>query len=404
MCSKALAIVTVTLLLAAGAAASSVDFLYNFGSQSGDGYYPYAGVIADSKGNFYGTTYDGGANSSYGAVYELSPGKGGYTETTLYSFNAKPDGYYPYGALARDKSGNLYGATYYGGANGYGRVYELKKSGKIWKETVLYDFAGGTADGYYPQSQLVFDAKGNLYGTTTYGGAHSGGTVYQLQAQKSGKFKYNLLYSFAGGSTDGYYPQLGPLFVAKNGYFYGTTLYGGSSYNDGTVYELFNARGVWVEKVIYAFTGGKAGQYPYGGVTMNSKGVIFGATYNGGVSDYGAVYRLTQAKNKTWAHLTIYSFLGGTNDGAYPYAGLVLDQKGDIWGTTYQGGTSNGGILFELTPSGKTYKEKVIDIYANSGDGYYPHDTPYLDSKGHLFGTTTSGGTKGGGTVWEIIP
>ena len=404
MRDKVLAIVAVTLILAAGAWASTETVLYNFDSQSGDGYYPYAGMIADKAGNFYGTLYDGGANSSYGAVFELSHSSSGWTETTLYSFGAKPDGYYPFGGLVMDKAGNLYGATYYGGTYGYGAVYELKHSGSKWTESILYNFSGTNGDGYYPESQLVFDAKGNLYGTTVYGGAKGGGTVYQLKPAKGGKWTYGVIYSFAGGATDGYYPQYGALLVGKGGYFYGTTLYGGSSYNAGTVYELFEARGVWVEKVIYAFTAGRAGEYLYDGVTADSKGTLYGTTYQGGLNNYGVVYRLTQAKNKTWAHLTLWSFAAGDNDGSYPIGGVVLDTKGDIFGTTKQGGQSNAGTVFELKPSKGTYKETVLHFFGSSGDGYYPQDKPNLDSKGNVYGTTTNGGSKGGGIVFEVTP
>ncbi len=400
---KALVIVAVALILATGAWASTESVLYNFGSQSGDGFYPYAGLISDKSGNLYGTTYDGGANSSYGAVFELTPSGGGWTETVLYSFGAKPDGYYPYGGLVMDKSGNLYGATYYGGTYGYGAVYELKHSGGKWTESLLYSFSDANGDGANPLSQLVFDAKGNLYGTTQYGGKGYG-TAYQLKPSKSGKWTGSVIYSFAAGTTDGYYPEYGALLVGKGGYFYGTTLYGGSSYNAGTVYELFEARGVWVEKVIYAFTAGQAGEYPYSGVTMDSKGVLYGTTYQGGLYNYGVVYRLTQAKNKTWAHLTLYSFAAGANDGAYPYGGVTLNSKGDIFGTTYLGGQSNAGSVYELAPSKGAYKETVLHFFGSSGDGYYPHDSLFMNSKGQLFGTTTNGGSKGGGIVFEVTP
>jgi uncharacterized repeat protein (TIGR03803 family) len=403
MRNKTLASVVVTLILAASAWASTETVLYSFASQTGDGYYPYAGLIADKSGNYYGTTYDGGEHSSYGAVFELSPSGSGWTETTLYSFGAAPDGYYPYGGLVMDKTGNLYGATYYGGSSGYGIVYELKHSGSTWTEQILYNFTDTNGDGANPLSQLSFDAKGNLYGTTEHGGKGYG-TVYQLKPAKGGKWTESVLYAFAGGATDGYYPQLGALLVAKGGYFYGTTLYGGSSYNAGTVYELFEARGVWVEKVIYAFTGGKAGEYLYDGVAIDKNGTLYGTAYQGGANNYGAVYRLTQAKNKSWTHLTLYSFAAGADDGAYPYGGVTLDAKGDIFGTTYQGGQGNAGSVFELKPSKKAFKETVLYLFGGTGDGYYPHSTPILNSKGDVFGTTTNGGAKSGGIVFEITP
>jgi uncharacterized repeat protein (TIGR03803 family) len=279
----------------------------------------------------------------------------------------------------------------------------LKHSGGTWTEEILYNFTATNGDGAYALSQLTFDAKGNLYGTT-YAGGKGYGTIYQLKPSKSGKWTESVIYAFLGGTSDGYYPQEGALLLGKDGYFYGTTLYGGSSYNDGTVYELFEARGVWVEKPIYAFTGGKAGEYPYNGVAIDKSGVLYGTAYQGGANNYGVVYRLTEAKNKTWTHLTLYSFASGANDGAYPYGGVTLDTKGDIFGTTYQGGEDNAGSVFELTPVKKTYKETVLHLFGGSGDGYYPHSTPILNSKGDVFVTTTNGGSKGGGAIVEVTP
>ena len=401
---KTLASVAVTLILAASAWASTETVLYNFGSQTGDGYYPYAQMIVDKSGNYYGTTYDGGENSSYGSVYELSPnGSGGWTETILYSFAASPSGYYPYGGLVMDKTGNLYGATFYGGSSNYGTVYELKHSGSTWTEVTLYNFTNTNGDGANPLSQLVFDAKGNLYGTTQSGGKGYG-TIYQLKKSKSGKWTTSVIYAFLGGASDGYYPQYGPLLVGKDGYFYGTTLYGGSSYNAGTVYELFEARGVWVEKVIYAFTAGKAGEYPYDGLVIDKSGVLYGTTYQGGANNYGVVYKLTEAKNKTWTHLTLYSFAAGANDGAYPYGSVTVNAGGDIFGTTYQGGQANAGTVFELKPGKGGYKETILHFFGGTGDGYYPHGGLNLTSKGDLFGTTANGGAKSGGIIFEVVP
>jgi uncharacterized repeat protein (TIGR03803 family) len=405
MRGKALAIVAVTLILAAGAwAATSEKVLYNFYSQSGDGYYPYAGLISDKSGNFYGTTYEGGANSSYGAVFELSPSGSGWTEKVLYSFGASPDGYYPYAGLVMDKSGNLYGTTYYGGTSGYGTVYELKHSGSKWTEVQLYSFTDANGDGAYPLASLVFDAKGNLYGTTYAGGKSQYGTAFQLKPSKSGKWTETVLYSFSGGTTDGYYPEFGPLVVGKGGYFYGTTLYGGSNYNAGTVYELFEARGVWVEKVIYAFTGGRAGEYPYSGVTMDTAGALYGTAYQDGLNNYGVVYRLTEAKNKTWTHLTLYNFAGGTTDGAYPVAGVTVDTKGDLYGTTYYGGQSNEGTAYELKLTKGKYTQNVLHSFVGGADGAYPRGGVILNSKADVFGTTELGGSKSGGVIFEITP
>jgi uncharacterized repeat protein (TIGR03803 family) len=402
MRNKALAILAMTLVLATGAWASSETVLYNFFSQGGDGYYPYAGVVADKSGNLYGTTYSGGANPPYGAVFELTPSGNGWTETVLYSFSAvNNDGNRPYGGLVLDKSGNLYGTTYYGGAFGYGTVFELKRSGKTWKESVLYSFAAG-ADGAHPATGLVFDASGKLYGTTYQGGTSNRGTAFQLKLAKNGTWTETVMWSFAGGA-DGSNPLYGALIIGKGGYFYGTTYVGGGSYNLGTVYELFQARGVWVEKVIHSFTGGKQGAYPYGGVTLDPTGHLYGTTYQGGLNNYGIVYRLTLAKNKKWNESVLYSFAAGASDGAYPYASVTLDTKGNIYGTTYQGGQSNVGIVFELKHANGKYVESALHIFG-SGDGSNPRGGVIRNSKGQLLGTTSVGGTKNGGVVFEVTP
>ena len=398
---KALTIVAVALILATSAwAAVSESVLYSFLTQSGDGYYPYASLISDKSGNLYGTTYYGGANSYYGAVFELSPSGSGWNETVLYSFTGKPDGQAPYGSLVFDKAGNLYGTTYYGGVSNYGTVFELKHSGSSWKESVLYSFTGTNGDGAYPLAGLVFDAKGNLYGTT-YAGGKGYGTAFELKPSKSGKWTVATSYSFLAG-TDGAYPQYGALIAGKGGYFYGTTLSGGGTYNVGTVYELFLARGVLVEKPIFSFSGGNAGTYPYAGVALDAKGNLYGTTYQGGSANSGIAYRLN--KSKKWSESVLHSFTGGT-DGAYLYSAVALDAKDNVYGTTYQGGTSSVGTVFKLTLTNGKYKESVLYSFKNSGgDGLYPRAGVILDSKGNLYGTTLYGGIKNGGSVFEVTP
>ncbi len=213
MRGKALMIFAVALILVASAWAGTGSVLYSFASQTGDGFYPYSGMISDKSGNLYGTTYDGGVDSRYGAVFELSPSNGTWTETVLYSFTGtNGDGYRPVGPVVFDKKGNLYGTAEYGGAYGYGMVFELQQSGGTWTESVLYSFSA-KGDGAYPASGLVFDAKGNLYGTTYEGGTSNRGTAFQL-APKGGTWTETVLHSFSGG-TDGQYPLFGGLTPPK---------------------------------------------------------------------------------------------------------------------------------------------------------------------------------------------
>jgi uncharacterized repeat protein (TIGR03803 family) len=295
----------------------------------------------DAKGNLYGTTMQGGVGEVYGTVFKLA----GKKETVLHSFTGSPDGAGPIAGLVMDAKGNLYGTTYYGGGpDPTGTVFKVSKSGK---ETVLYSFCAvsGCADGESPYVGLVMDAKGNLYGTTTGGGASGAGTVFKVTS----KGKETVLYSFTGGA-DGAYPYAGLVMDAK-GNLYGTTYYGGAGGCDlgcGTVFKVTKAG---KETVLYSFAGGTDGATPYAGLVMDAKGNLYGTTYYGGTStncylDCGTVFKVSSKGKET----VLYSFTGGT-DGAYPYFGfLVMDAKGNLYGTAYAGGSSEEGTVWKLTP------------------------------------------------------
>jgi len=257
---KALVLFVVTLAFAVSAwAVGTESVIYNFNNYSGDGYYPYSGLVADKAGNLYGTTYQGGANG-LGSVVELSLSGGVWTETLLYSFagDATGDGEYPvYSPLVFDKAGNLYGTTQNGGSTSCncGTVFKLTKSGSTWTETILHAFLGYPKDGYSPQAGLSFDSAGALYGTTYQGGTFNVGSVFQLQPSKS-TWKYKVIHNFNTQNGGAGYP-LGGITQGANGYYYGTTYYGGFAYNAGTIYRLFQARNVWVgQNVFYFLEGG----------------------------------------------------------------------------------------------------------------------------------------------------
>ena len=409
---KALVLVAVTLILVASAWASSETVLYNFCSQTScvDGYIPYGSLVADSSGNhLYGTTYEGGANSSYGEVYELTNSNGTWSQNVIYSFSgpSNQDGAYPFSGLVLDASGkNLYGTTYQGGASSQGTVFQLTNSGGTWTETVLHTFDDiSGSDGYYPYGALAFDAAGNLYGTTQAGGKFGGGTVFELKASK-GKYTYKLIHSFAVSASNAYYPYAGVVVDSKNGYLYGTTYYGGTVWNAGAVYQMRQVSGVWIFSVIYNFQGDSLGQYTESSLALDGAGDIYGTTYQGGAFNLGSVFRLTPGK--PWTEKIIYSFKGyAKKDGAYPYyAGVTLDAKGNIYGTTYQGGSSaannlNYGTVYKLAAG--TFKESLLWSFGTTGDGYYPYHQAILVN-GKLYGTTNSGGVHSGGTVYEVIP
>jgi uncharacterized repeat protein (TIGR03803 family) len=407
MRGKMLVTVAVTLLLVTCSWASSETLLYSLCSLTScaDGAYPYAGLVADSSGNLYGTAYQYGANSSfpYGVVFELKRSGGAWKQIVLHSFAGGPnDGAYPRAPLTFDTAGNLYGTTFQGGTKNYGTVFVMKHSGSKWTESVIHSFLStSSTDGYYPYARVTFDAKGNLYGTTEYGGAHGVGTVF-LMTQSKGKWTYKLIHGFAAGN-DGAYP-LGPITVGANGYYYGTTYNGGGTYNDGEVYRLFQARGVWVIQRVFSFTGGSAGANPDSGLAMDASGNFYGTTYAGGATNLGTVYKLKAGKNNTYTQSVIHSFSGQPGDGQTPYydVGVVLDTKGNIYGTTLYGGSNNAGTVFELKPSGSTYKEIVLHSFG-SGDGYYPY-AGVIFVNGKLYGTTESGGAHSAGTVFAVTP
>jgi uncharacterized repeat protein (TIGR03803 family) len=415
MRNKALVVFAVTLALATAAwAAGTESVIYNFNNYSGDGYYPYSGLVADKAGNLYGATYQGGANG-LGSVFELKLTGGVWTETLLYSFaGGATDGEYPvYSALVFDAAGNLYGTTQNGGSTcNCGTVFELSKSGSGWKETILHAFLGSSQkDGYLPQAGLSFDTAGNIYGTTQYGGLNNQGAVFQLAPVKGG-WKYKVIHAFSSQNGGAYYP-LGGITQGADGYYYGTTYYGGFAYNAGTIYRLFQARNVWVAQNVFYFLEGGDGINPDSSLTMDAKGNMYGTTYTGGSGEScsggcGTVYKMTKGTNDTYTQSVIYSFQAGDKDGQNPYygAGVTLDANGNLYGTTLYGGkgTQNAGTLYELKVAGNSYKEVLLWSFDTvTGDGFYPRGGVILVKK-NIFGTTSSGGSHGAGTVFEFKP
>jgi uncharacterized repeat protein (TIGR03803 family) len=295
---------------------------------SPDGKFPEADLLRDTAGNLYGTTSGGGA-SGYGVVFKLDPtGK----ETVLHSFTGSPDGSRPGGDLIRDANGNIYGSTGYGGT-GNGTIFKVDADGE---ETVLYSFTG-SPDGQYPVGALVRDGAGDLYGMTYIGGISGVGTVFKVDTTG----KETVLHSFTGKGGDGAYPVAGLVRDAA-GNLYGTTIGGGASCNCGTVFKLDTTG---KETVLHHFTGSN-GADPYAGLVRDSVGNLYGTTFYGGASGYGVVFKLDPTGKETVLH----SFTGGTTDGTEPRAGLVRDAAGNLYGTTQDGGASNRGTVFKLTP------------------------------------------------------
>ena len=394
LASIAIAVLTCVLFLMASAQAQT-NVVYSF-PEAGDPYGagPMTGFTADSAGNLYTTTYNGGSQLS-GTVVELSPnGSGGWTATTLYAFTGGSDGSNPgFGLLIFDKAGNLYGTTVFGGAHGYGIVYKLSHSASGWKETVLYSFPGGNYNSY-PVSGVIMDSAGNLYGTTSYsqGGVQKGGAVFELLKSSTG-WTEKLLYAFPLGNNAG-------LTMNSAGNIFGV----GSVANSPAVFELKASKGAWTHQVIFTFPNVPKDAKPSGAFAIDTSGNLYGVTQgNNTMGIGGTLYKLSPQTNGTWKYRLLYTF-GGTSapGGSQPFAGVILDAVGNIYGTTEYGGPQNYGTVFEFSPnSSGGYTEKIL---SDLGTGMDPNGRPLLDKSGNLFGTTTYGGNYNEGVAFELKP
>jgi uncharacterized repeat protein (TIGR03803 family) len=389
----------------------SENALYNFAGGS-DPKLPYSGLVFDKAGNLYGTTEFGGTNNQ-GTVFEITPNSNGsWTETVLYNFSGAADGGQPYGSLVFDASGNLYGTTNFGGsANcnlGCGTVFMLTPGSGGWTESVLYTFTGG-ADGREPFARLVRDAAGNLYSTTLLGGNVNSacstgcGTVFKL-TPGSGGWTESVLYAFTG-AADGASPYDG-LALDAAGNLYGTTYAGGTSGN-GAIFKLTPGSGGWTESVLYAFTGGADGKYSYGGLILDAAGNLYGTAFQGGAQGYGLVFELVLTKKGNLKERVLHSF--GNAPSANPVAGLVMDSVGNLYGTTMAGAQQSlcgggCGTLFKLAPAATGgWTYSVVHLFGRGTDGFHPTGDLVLDATGNLYGTTQAGGAQGSGLVFEIM-
>ena len=400
-------------------AAHNEKVLYTFNGGT-DGAYPTAGLISDKAGNLYGTTTAGGSGScssadgvGCGTVFELSPVAGGWTEKMIYTFQGGQDGSYPEGALIFDVKGNLYGTTFAGGGGsctdlepGCGTVFEVTPgSGGTWTESVLYRFQGGS-DGSTPVSSLMFDQAGNLYGTTAAGGGSACpvgcGTAFKLTPSAQ-SWTESVIYAFAGG-TDGETPE-GRLVLDKAGNFYGATNVGGA-YGLGTVFKISpNSGGTWTETILYSF-GVHDGHVP-SGVISDKAGNLYGANFNGGHYGYGTVFEFSASGKES----VIFNFGGSGLNGQTPRSGLTFDTVGNLYGTTQYGGGMGSGTVFKLVPkTGGGWTETALYSFTGGSDGSQPFGNVLVSAGGQIYGTTWVGGTgsctgnggNGCGVVFEI--
>ena len=323
-----LAVLSTLLIAARSAEAQTETVIHTF--TGSDGSTLIAGLTSDGAGNFYGATLYGGA-AGHGTIFELSPnGVGGWNETVVYSFAGGSDGSLPTGPVLFDGAGNLYAATIFGGAFGKGTAFELSPAGASWTKTILYNFAG-KGGGTHPQTGLVMDAAGNLYGSATYG-----------------------------------------------------------------VFQLSPSGGAWMSKTIYA-TGPST--YIANRLTLDAAGNIFAASLS-------KIIELSPNGKGGWRTTVLHKFAGSPNDGAYAQGTLVFDQAGNLYGTTSGGGLGTGlgnGTVFELSPTTKPGKwtEKILYFFQGGNDGALPFAGVVFDVAGNIYGTTRGFGTPKG-TVFEL--
>src|SRR5258708_2014532 len=329
-----------------------------------------------------------------------------FTENILYNFGTVTnDGRDPGMPLIADGQGNFYSTTIAGGAHNLGTVFELSPNGSGgWNETIIYSFAGGT-DGASPyDSGLTFDSQGNLFGTTFYGGRSGGntcrtlgcGAVFELSPNGSGGWTEQVLYRFSAG-VGGYYP-VGNLVIDANGNLFGAAYYGGA-HGDGTIYELSPSSSGWTFNPIFALKYTISGVFPTA-LTSDTSGNLYATSYSGGsgTGGSGAVFRLSPS-GSTWTVTKLFQFYGP--GGATPGNILTVDASGNLYGTTTQGGKSTSscygggcGLTYMLTPNASgPWTEHILHEFTGARDGFNPSQGVVLDSTGNVYGAANLGGS-----------
>ncbi len=339
------------------------------------------------------------------------------TFSVVYSFQGVQSGFYPTSGVSVDHTGDLYGTTQYGGLGtscylGCGIAFKLVRHDSNWLFTPIYSFMGGS-DGGNPSARLIIGPNGTLFGTTTQGGG-SGcmglgcGTVFNLHPPQHissrvlAGWSETVLYRFQGGS-DGAMPEAADLVFDQAGNLYGTTYVGGGSqcFEDcGTVYELTNSGGNWTESILHVFGQSGDGDEPWAGVILNQTGNLYGTTATGGAHRQGSVYELIHS-GVGWTERLLYSFQGGS-DGAFPFSSLIQDPAGNLYGTTCCAGGHSGGTVFGLTAG--TWDFSLLYALGASGTGQGPEGALIMDSSGNLYGTASSGGAYGFGALFKLTP
>lgn len=368
-----------------------------------DGANPTAVVTADKLGHLYGTASHGGIYG-YGTVVRLKQAGSGWATAPLYSFTGGNNGGYPVDAVTIGPDGSIYGPSPTPSGGNYGIVFNVKPGPRPptsvfggWTEFVLHTFTGLHNDGAEPLGAVVFDQGGNLYGTTESDGVCGHGTVYELTPSGNG-WLLGLLHVFCS-SGDGESPTSGVIFD-KKGNLYGTT-YGGGQFGFGTAFQLTPSGAGWTENILYSFSGGADGGLPSGGLVFDQSGNLYGTTSQGGKNNGGTVFMLMPS-NGSWALTTLYSFTATNLDGNS--GNLVLDSAGNLYGTRKYEGIYGEGAAFKLTHSNGGWTYSSLHDFTGGSDGANPLDGLIFNTDGNLYGTAYGGGSYSNGVIYGVTP
>jgi uncharacterized repeat protein (TIGR03803 family) len=368
--------------------AQSFSVVHSFAND--DGSEPLAGLAMDARENLYGTASSGGAYGD-GVVFKAS--RNG-VEMVLHSFGHGTDGSTPESSVILDATGNLYGTTFVGGTSSAGTVFKVSSKGT---EMVLYNFAGG-ADGANPIAGLAMDKAGNLYGTTSTGGTFNEGTVFRV----SSTGKHTVLYNFGEAVNDGSTPVAG-VTLDSEGSLYGTTSAGGVA-GYGTVFELKPSGSASSETILHQFELQSDGGTPYAGLIFDHSGNLYGAATQGGDGSGGGgtVFELTPS-GANWNFHVLYGLAGWNISGTF--RDLLYDNStGVIYATTHCDGAYDSGTVYQLKPSGGSWLYTELYTFTGSSDGLYLFSNLVMDKAGNLYGTTSLGGGNGMGEIFQVKP
>lgn len=383
----------------------SVIYAYTGGNGSA---HAIGGLVFDRRGNLYGTTAWGGQDAP-GTVYELERSGSGFVYHDLYDSGSGAKGAFPWDAPTFGPNGSLYATMNDDAVDNHGSIVNLQPPASFcrttscpWNAADLYNFTGRN-DGANPQSGVVFDSHGNMYGANVNDGGGYG-VVYEMTPSGQG-WTYQVIYTFTGGA-DGANPDT-PLLIDSAGNLYGAAMSGGApgcqGFGCGTIFKLSPSGSGWTETTLYSFHDGSDGSAPSGTLVFDPAGNLYGATAGSDGAGGGTVYELTPSGG-SWTFTLIYDLPGA---GAGPFGGVARDTAGNLYGATWGDGAYGDGNVFKLTPTANGWTFTTLHDFTNGTDGSNAMGAPIVDSNGVVYGTTYDGGAPvcgGCGVVYQITP